>query len=92
MTLTFSTNPTYPSNDQPLLKHWLEGMTNVIIDHTKGYSVNMIIEPDDLYDMIDSFDAKYFRGMPPNVSRLANQDPHTSENVRTFSVFEYLLT
>ena len=91
MTLTFAANPTYPSNDQSLLKHWLEGMTNVIIDHTKGYSENMSIEPDDLYDMIDSFDAKYFRGMPPNVRRLANNDHNTSEDVRTFSVFRYLL-
>jgi len=91
MTLTFTATPTYPSKDQPLIKHWLEGMTNVIIDRTKGYSENMSIEPDDLYDMIDTFDAKYFRGMPPNVRHLANNDPDTSENVRTFSVFEYLL-
>ena len=92
MTLTFTASPTYPSSsDQPLIKHWLEGMTNVIIDHTKGYSTNMKIEPDELYDMIDDFDIKYFRGMPSNVLRLANRDPNCDEDARTFSVFEYLL-
>lgn len=91
MTLTFTATPTYPSNDHPLIKHWLEGMTNVIVDHTKGYSVNMTIEPDDLYDMIDNFDIKYFRGMPPNVKRLADRDPNSNEDARTSSVFQYLL-
>lgn len=92
MTLTFTTTPTYPSySDHPLVKHWLEGMTDVIVDHTKGYSVNMTIEPNDLYDMIDNFDIKYFRGMSPNMQRLANRGPNSNEYARTSSVFEYLL-
>ena len=90
MTLTFTANPTYPTNHE-IVRLWLLGFTNVIIDRTKGYSEKMEIEPDELYDMIDRFDRKYFNGMPPVVSRLAEQLPETNKDARDCGVFEYLL-